>query len=64
MYHMFIINQQVVGWKSAMPYDSPPHVANFSWLFDQSQIVAHLKNHLQRKSQQFIPMRFSLKAIL
>ena len=30
MYHMFIRIQQVVGQKSAMPYDYPPHVANSS----------------------------------
>ena len=33
-YHMFIINQQVASWKSAMPYIYPQHVANSSCLFD------------------------------
>jgi hypothetical protein len=28
--HMFIMNQQVVGWKSAMLYDYPPYLVNSS----------------------------------
>lgn len=33
MYHMFIVNQQVASWKSAMPYNYPQHVANSCCLF-------------------------------
>jgi hypothetical protein len=48
MYHIFIINQQVVGWKSVMPFDYHPHMANSSWLLKRGQTLAHFKNHLKR----------------
>lgn len=38
---MSILNQQVVGRKSAMSYDNPPHVPNYSWLSDKGQTLAH-----------------------
>jgi hypothetical protein len=47
-YHIFIKDQQVVGRKSAMPYDYPSHVASSSWLFDQGQTLAHNQNHLKK----------------
>ena len=34
IYHMSLINQQVVGQKSAMPYNYPPQVVNSSWWSD------------------------------
>ena len=49
MYHVFIINRQVVGQKSDMPYDYLPHMTNSSWLTDQGQTLAHFKNHLKRR---------------
>ena len=63
MYHTFIINRQVVGWKSAMPYDYPPHMANSSWLSNRGQTLAHIKNHLKKQASNSLQMRFSLKAI-
>ena len=51
MYHMCIINQQVDGRKSAMPYDYPPHVGSSSWFCDRGQILAHFKNPLKWQSQ-------------
>ena len=50
-YHMCIINQQVVGHKSATPRNYPPHWANSSWLPNQGQTLAHSKNHLTWQSQ-------------
>ena len=50
-YHMCIINQQVVGHKSATPRNYPPHWANSSRLPNQGQTLAHSKNHLTWQSQ-------------
>ena len=48
MYYVFIQNQQVVGWKSVVLYDYPPHVGNSSWSSDWGQTLAHFKNHPKR----------------
>jgi hypothetical protein len=50
-YHMLIRIQQVVGRKSAMPYDYPHHVGNSSWLSNHGQAWAHFRNHMKKRSQ-------------
>ena len=56
-FHVPHVYYELTCHKSAMPYDSPPRLANSSWLSNQVQTLSHFKNHLKKVE----PMQFSLK---
>lgn len=43
MYYILMTNQQVGGWKSAIPHKYPPNMGNSSWLSDRDKTLALFK---------------------
>ena len=50
----------MVGWNNVMPYNYSLHVANFSWLSNWGQTLAHFQNHVERFFLLALDRRMSL----